>query len=119
MIIRRIYFTLAGNRRSDMNLATSKVFHQDALRALGQIADNNPSTVSTLLVHLADHSRFSVFVNTSRFPQHMLDMTYLMAGRPGIQANSFFDMFVGIELRFASLMPAKQFKTVWRDCRLL
>jgi len=34
----------------------SKV-RQDALRALGQIADNNPSTISTLLVHLADHSR--------------------------------------------------------------
>ena len=32
---------------------------QDALRALGQIADNNPSTISTLLVHLADHSRSS------------------------------------------------------------
>ena len=41
---------------------------QDALRALGQIADNNPSTISTLLVHLADHSRSS----DSKFGQNLM-----------------------------------------------
>ena len=36
-----------------------RVLCEDALWALGQIGDNNPSTVSALLAHLMDHSRIS------------------------------------------------------------